>query len=134
MSIIEKFFIYYIKKHFRLFLKIAPLCEKQNRLIFKNGLIISGFLLYLDMFGKVFWLRIKFGNTTTQVDALLCLKSYESDIDKFTPKWLQQVCIFDLKPIRSEIAKFWTLFMIQRHMGKLIQKSGHFHNLLSVDG
>ena len=45
ISNIKKFLIYQIKKHFRLFLEIAPLYKKQNRLIFRNGFLISGFLL-----------------------------------------------------------------------------------------
>ena len=39
--------MYQIKKHLRLFLEIAILYKKQNRLIFRNGFLISGFLLYV---------------------------------------------------------------------------------------
>ena len=41
ISNIEKFLIYQIKKHFRLFLEIATLHKKQNRLIFRNGFLIG---------------------------------------------------------------------------------------------
>ena len=46
MSNIEKLLIYQIKKHFRLFLEIAPFYKKQNRLIFRNRFLISGFLVH----------------------------------------------------------------------------------------
>ena len=47
-SLVETFLLSpSLKKLFRLFLDIAPLYKKQNRLIFKTGFLISGFLLYL---------------------------------------------------------------------------------------
>ena len=43
----KKFLMYQFKKFLRLFLEIASLYKKQNRLISKTGLLINGFLLYL---------------------------------------------------------------------------------------
>ena len=38
-----------VKKHFRLFMKIAPLYNKQNRLIFEKGFLVRGLLLYIKV-------------------------------------------------------------------------------------
>ena len=76
-----------IKKHFRMFLEITSLYKKQNRLIFENEFLISGFLLYQDSSEEVIGdliriiLTFEFNNKFYRVSSeKVWMKDFNSDL------------------------------------------------------